>query len=278
MNPTPPTDYWVHNLSPFIFRFPDGWFVEGLRWYGMSYVAGFIAAWLLIRLYATRGKVDWTPDQQINLLTAIILGVAIGGRLGYMLFYNLGDFLANPLVFFAFTRGGMASHGGFIGVTIACIWFCRHYRQSFAATADVLATVAAPGLFFGRIANFINGELWGKISDVSWAVIFPHSEPWVHVSEIPPRHPSQLYEAVGEGLLLFLYMQWRFWCKPPKHKGVIAGEFLALYAVARIVCEQFREPDAPLIAGLSRGSFLSVGLFAAGVAIIFAARRQGSRL
>lgn len=277
MSATATSNYWVHDLSPFIIRFPDGWVIDGIRWYGMAYVAGFIVAWLLIRLYAARGKVSWSPDLQVNLLTAIIIGVAVGGRLGYMLFYNLGDFLSNPLIFFAFNRGGMASHGGFIGVAIACLWFCHHNRQSITATADILATVAAPGIFFGRIANFINGELWGKMSEVQWAVIFPQSSPWLTAEEIPPRHPSQLYEALGEGLLLFVYMQWRFWYRPPKHNGVVAGEFLIFYSIARIVCEQFREPDAPLILGLSRGSLLSLGLIIGGALIIFLARRQAAR-
>lgn len=269
-------DRWVHDLSPFIIRFPESWPIDGIRWYGMAYVAGFVVAWLLFRLYAKRGKIDWTADQQTNLLTAIIIGVAVGGRLGYMLIYNLGDFLANPLIFFAINRGGMASHGGFIGVVLACLWFCRRYRKSFATTADTLATVAAPGLLFGRIANFINGELWGKVSDVSWAVIFPQSAPWLDPAEVPARHPSQLYEALGEGLLLIIYTQWRFWIRPPKHSGAIAGEFLILYAIARIVCEAFREPDAPLVMGLSRGSALSVLLIIGGLLILTLCRRQAA--
>ncbi len=276
MNATDTPDYWVHNLSPFIVRFPEGWVVDGIRWYGMAYVAGFIIAWLLFRLYARRGKIDWTPDQQTNLLTAIIIGVAVGGRLGYMLFYNLGEFLDNPLIFFAFNRGGMASHGGFIGVVLACLWFCHRYRKTFGSTADVLATVAAPGLFFGRIANFINGELWGKVTEVPWAVIFPQTAPWLHPSEIPARHPSQLYEALGEGLLLFIYVQWRFWIRPPKNSGAIAGEFLIFYAVARIICEAFREPDAPMVIGLSRGAALSILLIVAGLVIIVLSRRQAA--
>lgn len=267
--------HWVHDLDPFILRFPEGFpLLEGVRWYGMAYVLGFVLAYLLLRLYRKQGRIDWNQDQLLNLMTALIIGVAVGGRLGYLLLYNLSDFLSNPLVFFAFSQGGMASHGGFIGVALAMVWFARTYRQSILRTADVLLTVCAPGIFLGRIANFINGELWGKVTDVSWAVVFPQSAPGMPIEYIQPRHPSQLYEAFAEGLLLFLYLQWRFWIRPPRHNGQIAGEFLLFYSVARILCELFREPDASLVLGLSRGTAYSALTAIAGVVLILYARSR----
>lgn len=275
------TSHWVHDLDPFLFRFPE-WLqigpVEGIRWYGLAYVAGFVIAAFLLHLYWKRGKSPLGPSAQSNLLIAGFLGVLIGGRVGYMLFYDLPGFLDDPLILFQPWRGGMASHGGFIGVTIALVWYSRAHGITLRRLGDIGCTLVPPGLMLGRIANFINGELWGKVSDVSWAVIFPKS---ASVEGLPPvliepRHPSQLYQALTEGLLLLIYVQWRFWRGKNLAPGQLAGEFLIGYAIARIVSEVFREPDAgvPLILGLSRGQFLSVFLLLAGIGVIIWARSR----
>lgn len=171
----------------------------------------------------------------------------------------------------------MASHGGFVGVCLALIWFVQKHRLPWRRTADVLVTLAPPGLFFGRLANFINGELWGKVSYAPWAVIFPASAPsGTPLTEIPPRHPSQLYEALLEGLFLTAYTQLRFWRSGfvRARPGWLAGEFLILYAAVRVVGEIFREPDAPLLFGLSRGTFYSLFLIAAGLVLLALNRRK----
>lgn len=272
-------DYWVHDLSPFLLRFPENALgLEGIRYYGLAYLLGFLAAWLLLRLYDRKGRFALPADERATLLTAIILGTLAGGRIGYVLLYDLGAFLRNPLVLFRIDQGGMASHGGFLGVIIALAWFSRRHEKSLFDVADVLTTTAPVGIFFGRIANFINGELWGKPTTVSWAVIFPDS-PHVHNAVTgfgpEPRHPSQLYAAALEGLLLLAYVQWRFWrARPPA--GQLGGEFLVGYAVVRIFGEIFRAPDAPLILGLSRGQFYSVLFFLAGIFVIFLARKKAA--
>jgi phosphatidylglycerol:prolipoprotein diacylglycerol transferase len=165
----------------------------------------------------------------------------------------------------------MASHGGFVGVCLVLFWMVKKHKLAWRPLADILVTLAPPGLFLGRIANFINGELWGKISYVPWAVIFPKSAPeGTPLAEIAPRHPSQLYEALLEGLFLTLYTQWRFWRSDITREkpGHLAGEFLVLYAVVRAIGEIFREPDASLLLGLSRGTFYSLFLFIGGMLLI----------
>lgn len=262
--------YYVVDFDPFALRFPDGWFLDGIRWYGLSYLAGFAIAMLLFGLYSKKGKSPLTPDDNSSLITYLLFGVIVGGRLGYMLFYDFGNFVSNPLSLFQIWKGGMASHGGFIGVVLAMLCFARAKKVSFWKIADIVTTACTPGIFLGRLANFVNGELWGKVSDVPWAMIFPRSAAaGTAVENIAARHPSQLYEAFAEGLLIFAFLQWRFW-RGNLPKGRIAGEFLSLYAVVRIVCEIFREPDVGVepILGLSRGTFYSVLTLAAGLAII----------
>lgn len=263
--------YWVHNLDPFAIRFSNGFFLEGIRWYGISYVMGFLIAIALLYFYHKKGRSPYDTDQQSTLMTAIIVGTLVGGRLGYMLLYDFHDFIHNPLTFFMTLQGGMASHGGIIGVMLAIYWFAKHTKTSFLGVCDLIATIAPAGLFFGRIANFINGELWGKVSYVSWAVIFPSSvPPGYPLESIPPRHPSQLYEAGLEGLFLFVYLQLRFWINGKTlPKGRLAGEFFIGYALSRIFCEFFREPDGSLILGISRGQFYSVFLIVIGILFIY---------
>lgn len=262
--------YYVVDFDPFALRFPEGWVLDGIRWYGLSYLAGFAIAMLLFNLYSKKGRSPLSPDDNSSLITYLLFGVIVGGRLGYMLFYDFGNFVSNPLSLFQIWKGGMASHGGFIGVVLAMVFFARAKKVSFWKIADIVTTVCTPGIFLGRLANFVNGELWGKVSDVPWAMIFPRSAAaGTAVENIAARHPSQLYEAFAEGLLIFAFLQWRFW-RGNLPKGRIAGEFLSLYAVVRIVCEIFREPDVGVepILGLSRGTFYSVLTLVAGLAII----------
>lgn len=266
--------YWVNNLNPFVIQFPEGFFLDGIRWYGLAYVLAFLIAFGLIHLYYLKKRSPYNTDQQTSLITALIVGTLIGGRLGYMLLYDLDNFLGNPLTFFMTTQGGMASHGGIIGIFIAIAWFSKKTKTSFLGLCDIIASVAPAGIFFGRIANFINGELWGKITYLPWAVIFPTSAPGFPIYIIPPRHPSQLYEALLEGLILFVYLQFRFWTKSKVlPKGQLTGECLIGYALARIICEFFREPDAPLILGLNAGQFYSFFLVLAGIVFIYFSRR-----
>ena len=271
-------NYWEHDLSPFLIRFPENPIgLEGIRYYGLAYLLGFLAAWALLRIYNTRGKFAIDADARATLMTAVILGVITGGRIGYMLFYDLGTFLRNPLLLLRIDQGGMSSHGGFIGVFLAIVWFSRKYNYPFLRLGDVIVTLAPLGLCFGRIANFINGELWGRVTDVGWAVIFPNSpavyDATRHIFAPEPRHPSQLYAAFLEGLLLFLYTQWRFWRTQSK-PGQLGGEFLIGYGLLRIFGELFREPDATLIMGLSRGQFYSVFMIIIGIAIVYYVNRQ----
>lgn len=264
-------DYWVHDLDPFILRVSENF---GLRWYGLSYVLGFAVAYILLRLYFRHNRSSWNADQALSAIYIFALGVIVGGRVGYVLLYDLQHFFRNPLTLFKVWEGGMASHGGFVGLALALVWFARKTEVPLLNASDIIVTLAPPGLFLGRIANFINGELWGKITDVSWAVIFPTSAPpGTPIEFISPRHPSQLYEATLEGLFLFTYTQLRIWMgRPPP--GQLCGEYFILYAVVRILGEQFREPDAGLIFGLSRGVFYSLFLAIAGIVFIIVARRK----
>lgn len=275
--------YWVHDLNPIIFQFTE---TLAVRWYGLAYVTGFLVAFGLLGLYWKRGRSALNPRMQESLSMALILGVVVGGRLGYFFLYEPGTLMADPLALFRVWTGGMASHGGFVGVALAVFWVARKYQLNPLYIGDLIASVAAQGLFLGRIANFIRGELWGKVTEVPWAVIFPESAPpGTPVWMIPPRHPSQLYEAALEGLFLFIYMQVRFWMirgrrptptaetPPSARPGHLTGEFLVFYSVGRVLAEAFREPDASLILGLSRGSFYSFFLFLAGVILIVATRK-----
>ena len=242
-----------------------------MRWYGLAYLAGFIIALLLFNLYSSKGRSPLSKDDNSTLITYLLFGVILGGRLGYMLFYDFPNFIANPLTAFQIWKGGMASHGGFIGVLVAMIFFARSKKVGFWTVSDIVVISATPGIFLGRLANFVNGELWGKVSDVYWAMIFPHSAPvGTPIEQIVARHPSQLYEAFAEGLFIFAVLQYQFWKRKPA-SGIISGEFLAIYGIVRIFCEMFREPDVgiSLIMGMSRGTFYSIFAIAAGLAIMF---------
>lgn len=336
---------WLHNLSPFALEISEGF---GLRWYGLSYAAGFVVAYLLMRSLAARGLIQIPKDRVADAMTLLILGVIVGGRLGYCLVYEptLLTTFTNSFPFwsfFALNRGGMASHGGMVGVIIACVLIARGFRDDRGTiigrttplhVMDVMALCCTPGLFFGRIANFVNGELLGKIVAMPgqpapwWAVQFPqemfsasmdkggHRPPLTaeqaialqrlidahrgsagtdeqafqrvidllhkgpaetsrRIAEqlaplISARHPSQLYQAFAEGIVLglTLLLIWRI----PRAPGVIASWFLIIYGVLRVVTEFWRLPDAQLavqrIAGLSRGQWLSVLMVVAGLALL----------
>jgi phosphatidylglycerol---prolipoprotein diacylglyceryl transferase len=273
---TPVLAYWVDRLNPFLIRFSDN---VGIRYYGLSYVLGFVAAAWLLHRYSRAGRSMLPSGEIADFMVAAVLGVMLGGRIGsYILYDGWRTFASDPLAILRVWEGGMASHGGMIGVILAVAWFGRYHGIPFVHLADLVATTAPAGLFFGRIANFINGELWGKVAYVPWAVIFPRSMPAGTPTDlIAPRHPSQLYEAALEGLLLLGYMQWRFWRSDAvrTRPGRLAGEFLILYALVRIGGETFREPDASLILGMSRGTFYSLFLVGFG---LFLRQRKGSPL
>lgn len=270
------SSYWVHDLSPFVVRFSDSF---GIRYYGLAYVLAFIIAAWMLHLYWRTERSPLNPKAQSDLIIAVVIGVMVGGRLGYFLLYSPMTLLREPLVLFRVWDGGMASHGGFVGVCLALYWLVRKHKLAWRPAADILVTLAPPGLFLGRIANFINGELWGKVSYVSWAVIFPKSVPdGIPLTEVPPRHPSQLYEALLEGLFLTAYTQLRFWrgSLTRERPGQLAGEFLILYAAVRAVGEIFREPDASLLFGMSRGTFYSLFLVAGGLILIITSQRKSN--
>lgn len=268
-----PPAFWVHNLDPFLVRFGEN---VGIRYYGVAYLLGFASAAALLLLYHRRGRSALNFNGITDLITVIVFGVLLGGRAGYFLLYQPGTLLADPAAFFRVWEGGMASHGGFVGVLVALWWWSRRRGLPLLPVADLIVTVAPAGLFFGRIANFINGELVGRPTQVPWAVIFPHNEFDRLLSSPFPRHPSQLYQAALEGLMLLAYLQWRFWRSDTARTrpGALSGEFLIGYAIVRVIGEQFREPDAPLLLGLTRGTFYSLFLVVAGVALIRRARRQ----
>jgi phosphatidylglycerol:prolipoprotein diacylglycerol transferase len=279
--PPPSGPYYVAQFDPILLHFPASWPLGGIRWYGLAYVVGFLIASWLMWLYAKKGRLPLNADERSVLFSALVLGVLVGGRIGHLVLYDLfgdparrAEFLSNPLLIFEVWKGGMASHGGMIGVVIAAWWFSRHSKMSFLSLGDLAATLAPPGLLLGRLANFVNGELWGKATTVPWAMIFPIRDGESIIGYTGPVHPSQLYEAATEGLLLMIYTQWRWWSKPPPGQpgalpaGQLGGEFLILYAFVRIFCEMFREPDATLFFGLSRGTFYSLFMILLGGGII----------
>lgn len=269
--------YWVHNLDSFIIKFPEGFFLEGIKWYGLAYVLGFVSAGFLLNRYFKYNRSPLNTDAQTNLLTAIMIGTILGGRIGYMLLYQWQDFIQNPAIIFRIWEGGMASHGGFVGVCLAVIAFAKFTQNNFWQIADITVTLAPPGLFLGRIANFVNAELWGNVTDVRWAVIFPY--PTIEgIAYTLPRHPSQIYEALLEGLVLFAFIQFRFWkrSKNVLRYGKITAEFLIAYSILRIIGEQFRTPDEgiSLIVGMSRGVFYSLVLLFVGLFLLIVKSRN----
>jgi len=243
-----------------------------IRWYALAYIAGLLLGWWgLVRLERrTNGPLNARLVD--DFFVWAVAGVIAGGRLGYVLFYNPGHYLSNPLDILKVWEGGMAFHGGMLGVVIAIVLFSRRNGLHPFILGDRVATIVPIGLFFGRLANFINGELFGRVApDVPWAMVFPHGGP-------DPRHPSQLYQAGMEGLVLLIVMLVLYHRDGVRNRaGMLSGVFLAGYATARFIGELFRQPDAHLgflFAGATMGQLLSIPMFLIGVAlIVWAARR-----
>lgn len=226
------------------------------------YLAGFAASYLLVGYQLKKKKIAAAVKEVDSLYSYLVLGLIVGARLGYVLFYDLGEYLANPLEIFAVWHGGMSFHGGLIGSVVAGILFSRRYRMNFWQMADVVIVTAPVGLGLGRIGNFINGELYGRITDVPWGMVFPAGGPL-------PRHPSQLYESLLEGVVLFGIL-WSIKDRNLK-PGVLLSIFLILYGVFRFIVEYFREPDPQLglvLGPLSMGQVLSAGVVLAGAALL----------
>lgn len=287
------------DLSPEVFSISLFGMEFALRWYALAYITGILLGWRLVvglmraqRLWPA-GRAPMTPAQVEELLTWIVLGVILGGRLGYVLFYKPGYYLAHPLEIPILWQGGMAFHGGLLGVGLALVLFTRRHGIALLSAADALAVAAPIGLFFGRVANFINAELWGRPSDLPWAVIFPgewaqYCPGWGH--DPCARHPSQLYEAGLEGLVLGALVLWLAVRRDAlRRPGRVAGVFFLGYGLARIFIELFRQADAQFITpqnpmglalhwngiGLSMGQLLSLPMVVLGVGFVaLSARRR----
>jgi phosphatidylglycerol:prolipoprotein diacylglycerol transferase len=240
-----------------------------IRWYALAYITGIVLGWQLMKVIARRPPRLMSDEQCDDFVVWCTLGIVLGGRIGHVLFYQPLFYLEHPLEIVMVWRGGMSFHGGLIGVFVAIWWTGRRAGVGFLRLGDVVAPVVPIGLFFGRIANFINGELWGRITDVPWAMIFPTGGPI-------PRHPSQLYEAVCEGIVLFTIMMLLvFRTRLRDRPGFIGGAFLVLYGIARSSMEFFREPDANL--GflwdfITMGQLLSLPMIAVGAWLMWTAK------
>ncbi|MGB3316047.1 MAG: prolipoprotein diacylglyceryl transferase [Albidovulum sp.] len=276
------------DISNDIFSVDLGFMVLTLRWYALAYLVGIIAGWRIV-LGLMRRPMLWpddksptAPERIDDLLTAIILGVILGGRLVYVFVYNRDYYLAHPGEIMQIWQGGMAFHGGFLGVVVAGLWFCRRYGVPRLQLADALALVAPIGLFFGRIANFVNAELWGRPTEQAWGVIFPGEAAQDCAGIVAgtcARHPSQLYEAGLEGLILGLVLFLLFRRGALKRPGLITGVFLIGYGLSRFAVEFVRQADAQFITpdnpmgyvvhlgglGLSMGQLLSLPMIVAGI-------------
>jgi phosphatidylglycerol:prolipoprotein diacylglycerol transferase len=299
--------YYLHDLDPIIFRIYDNF---GPRWYGLAYVLAFVCSYALMFWLAKRHYADIDSAKVGDFITgAALFGVIIGGRLGYVLFYR-PEMLCEPVSILRVWEGGMSSHGGMIGLLLFTLYYARRHNLSWTNLGDNLVVTAPLGLFFGRCANFVNGELYGRATNFSWAMQFPkelldhpaeanraiatcaqinpslntpdaiiaavHRHPEVKKilrTILTPRHPSQLYEAFFEGIVLFAIL-WFVRTRMRQPNGVLTGLFFICYAIFRIVLEYFREPDATLIAGFTRGQFFSFFLIAIGLVFIVAAKMR----
>ncbi|MBL8698919.1 MAG: prolipoprotein diacylglyceryl transferase [Alphaproteobacteria bacterium] len=254
-------------IEPEIFRIGP----FALRWYAVAYIAGIVIGWRVALRMVERPPRVMSRAALDDFIAWVTLGVILGGRLGYVLFYKPLYYLGHPLEVFALWNGGMSFHGGALGVILATVAFAWRRGVRFLALADIVAMMTPIGLFFGRLANFVNAELYGRESDVAWAMIFPSDPRGV------PRHPSQLYEAALEGLVLFVALVLVERLTAARLRpGLIGGLFLVGYGIARIVCEFFREPDAHLgflYAGATMGQLLSLPMLAAGIALVARALR-----
>lgn len=261
-------------IDPVLFDFG----IVQIRWYSLAYLGGLIFAWWFMRRMANKPGAPLSADHSDDFFFWGAMGVMIGGRLGYVLFYNLPFYLENPLDIFMLSDGGMSFHGGLIGVVLSVIYLCRRHKLPLMRVADLVAILSPIGLLFGRMANFINGELWGRPTDVPWGMIFPADKLQL------VRHPSQLYEAALEGVLLFIILQLLYHFTNLKKKpGIIAGLFFIGYGLSRYTVEFFREPDAHL--GLStmlgfevsRGQVLTIPMFIFAAWLISRGLRSGKQ-
>lgn len=283
------------DISPVLFDIEVFGYTLALRWYALAYIAGILIALMIVRTTLRRtalwspGTAPMTVDQAERLLTWIIFGIIIGGRLGFVLFYEPATYFADPFKIVQVWNGGMAFHGGFLGVVVATMWFCKREGIAMLQVGDLLAVAVAPGLFLGRVANFINAELWGRPTSLPWGVAFPGdaAQACAGVTGVCARHPSQLYEALLEGVLLGSVMLWlgwrRGWFARP---GALMGGFIAGYGVARFIVEFFRQPDANFVSpgnplglafqiggtGLTMGQALSLPMIAVGLWFMLRAR------
>jgi phosphatidylglycerol:prolipoprotein diacylglycerol transferase len=260
------------DIDPFAIHFPNNWWVKGIRWYGIGYVINFFLVKFFLASYSRRKISPLTPAQNDALLLYFALGAIIGGRLGYCLLYDWDNFMANPLKFFQVWNGGMASHGGFVGGTLAILYFSKKFRCNAFGVADIVCSIIPLCLMIGRLINFVNGELVGRVTDVSWGIIWGRD----YGMGRAVRHPSPLYEAFFEGLLLFIILQIAMRRKD-LYSGYLSGLFLILYAIGRIGCEFFREPDAGLIYGMTRGQFFSLFLLIFGIGLMVFRRGSNRR-
>jgi len=301
--------YYLHDLDPIIFRIYDN---VGPRWYGLAYVLAFISSFLLFFWLAKHGYADLPVAKVGDFITgAALFGVIIGGRLGYVFLYN-PEMLRAPISILRVWEGGMSSHGGMIGVLLFTLYYAHRHKVSWRNLGDNLVVTAPIGLFFGRCANFINGELYGRATRVPWAMQFPkelldhpteadraiasctridpslttpkaivatvHRQPQIATtlrSILTPRHPSQLYEAFFEGVVLFAIL-WFVRTRTRQPNGMLTGIFFVCYAIFRIVIEYFREPDATLIGPFTRGQFFSFFLIAIGIGFMAAAKMRSA--
>jgi phosphatidylglycerol:prolipoprotein diacylglycerol transferase len=240
-----------------------------IRWYALAYIVGILLGWAYARAII-RNERNWGGPAPLKVedlddfILWVTLGIIIGGRAGYVLFYNPAEFIAHPMEILQVWNGGMSFHGGFLGCVVAVVWFARRHGVPILSLGDLTCAVAPTGLLLGRVANFVNGELWGRVTDVPWAMIFPRGGDL-------PRHPSQLYEAGLEGLVLLILLALMVRAGALQRPGLIIGAFAAIYAVMRTFCELFREPDQQLgffSGGTTMGMLLSLPLFVAGAAMI----------
>lgn len=281
--------HWMHQIDPVAVSLGP----FEIHWYGLTYLAAFLVFWLIASWLADRRPwLGWTREEVGDFMFYGMLGVIVGGRLGYVLFYGFGTLLQDPLYLFRVWDGGMSFHGGLLGVIAGMAWFGRKTGKGFFRVADFVAPIVPVGLAFGRIGNFIGGELWGRLSDVPWAVIFPASLPAGAVPDPSPdglraaweaglldvfaRHPSQLYHAALEGIALFTLLM--IFAAKPRPLGMVSGLFLVGYGSFRFLVEFFREPDAHLgyLVGewLTMGMLLSLPMVAIGIAFMVIAQRR----
>jgi phosphatidylglycerol---prolipoprotein diacylglyceryl transferase len=264
--PFPAIDPVLVSIGPF-----------AIRWYALGYICGILLGWLYARTIIANerlwgGPAPFTVAVFDDFVLWVTLGIILGGRTGYVLFYNFDFFIAHPLEIPQVWKGGMSFHGGFLGCVLAVVLFGLKRKISILSLGDITCAVAPIGIFLVRLANFVNGELWGRPADVPWAMVFPSPE-----AGPLPRHPSQLYEAALEGLVLFAIMVLLVRTGSLKRPGLVLGAFAIGYAVMRSVCELFREPDAQLgflWGGMTMGMLLSVPLLIAGIALVASALRR----